>query len=47
MDDYERKVLLEALRINGENVSQTARALGIRRETLYYRLNKLGIGRKN
>ncbi len=47
MEDYERKVLLEALRINGENVSQTARALGIRRETLYYRLNKLGIGRKN
>ncbi|MDO4542861.1 MAG: sigma 54-interacting transcriptional regulator, partial [Bacillota bacterium] len=40
MESYERRVLLDALHLNNNNVAQTARSLDIKRETLYYRLNK-------
>lgn len=43
MEQYEKKVLKEALHAHGSNVAQCARSLGIRRETLYYRMHKLGI----
>ncbi|MBQ2764011.1 MAG: sigma 54-interacting transcriptional regulator [Firmicutes bacterium] len=43
MDSHERKVLQEALKAHQNNVAQCARSLGIRRETLYYRMKKLGI----
>ncbi len=43
MDSYERRVLSEVLRAHGYNVARCARELGIRRETLYYRLRRLGI----
>lgn len=43
MEQYEKKVLKEALHAHGNNVAQCARSLGIRRETLYYRMHKLDI----
>lgn len=47
MNNYEKKVLKEALHAHGNNVAQCARSLGIRRETLYYRMHKLGINPKD
>lgn len=47
MDCYEKKVLKEALRAHKNNVAQCARSLGIRRETLYYRMHKLDIDPRN
>lgn len=43
MEQYEKKVLKEALHAHENNVAQCARSLGIRRETLYYRMHKLDI----
>jgi two-component system response regulator AtoC len=39
----ERQALLQALRSNGWNVSRAARALGISRDTLRYRIEKHGL----
>jgi two-component system, NtrC family, response regulator AtoC len=39
----EREALLQALRNNGWNVSRAARALGISRDTLRYRIDKHGL----
>jgi two-component system, NtrC family, response regulator AtoC len=43
LDAIERKELLTALERHGGNKAEVARALGIHRTTLYYRLKKLGI----
>lgn len=43
LEGYERELIRAALEKNRFNISGTARDLGIRRETLYYRLKKLGI----
>lgn len=43
LDAIERKELLAALERHGGNKAEVARALGIHRTTLYYRLKKLGI----
>lgn len=43
MDDYENKVILKALEHFGYNITQTAQALGLRRQSLQYRIHKYGI----
>lgn len=43
LDDVERRVLHKALRDNGGNVSKTARAIGVSRQNLQYRLKKTGL----
>ncbi len=43
MDDYEHQILLQALEQCGYNISRTAEALGIRRQSLQYRIRKYGI----
>ena len=43
LDAIERRELLAALKQCGGNKAEVARALGIHRTTLYYRLKKLGI----
>lgn len=43
MNAFEKRVLEEALKAYDHNVARCARSLGIRRETLYYRMHKLGI----
>jgi two-component system response regulator AtoC/two-component system response regulator HupR/HoxA len=43
LDNIERQELIGALEKYGGNKAEVARALGIHRTTLYYRLKKLGI----
>ncbi len=43
----ERKIILESLNDNAWNVSRTARKLGIIRQSLLYRMKKLGIEKNN
>jgi len=43
LDEMERRILAEALARNGDNVSLTARVLGITREKLRYRVQKYGL----
>jgi arginine utilization regulatory protein len=43
MDRMERQLILKIFHQTGENITQTARALGLPRQTLQYRLAKLGI----
>lgn len=43
MDTYENHILLQALEHFGYNISKTADALGIRRQSLQYRIKKYGI----
>lgn len=43
MDQYEEQVLRQVLEHHGYNISRTADALGIRRQSLQYRIKKLGI----
>ncbi len=43
LDAIERGELVRALEKYGGNKAEVARALGIHRTTLYYRLKKLGI----
>ena len=43
MDIYEHKVLLAALEHYGYNITRTADALGLRRQSLQYRIRKYGI----
>jgi two-component system, NtrC family, response regulator AtoC len=43
LNEIERQTLLRALQLNGWNVSRAARALGISRDTLRYRIDKHGL----
>ena len=43
-DDHERARLLQALQYEGGNISRAAARLGVARNTLRYRLEKLGLG---
>lgn len=47
MEDFERNLLVAALNKNQNNISKTARELSVRRETLHYRIKKLGISIKD
>src|SRR5262249_36061559 len=44
VEDFERKRLTEALRESGGNITVAATRLGLPRNTLRYRLAKLGVG---
>ena len=46
LNSVERKIILEALDKNKWNISKTSRELGIIRQSLLYRIKKLGIERK-
>ena len=43
MDEYESRILVQALEFYGYNITKTADALGLRRQSLQYRLRKYGI----
>lgn len=43
MSEYERKIISESLKQNDYNVSKTSERLNIPRQTLYYKMKKLGI----
>ena len=43
MDDYEREIIVQALDYCGYNISQTAKTLGILRQSLQYRIRKYGL----
>ena len=43
MNRYERKVISQALAQNDYNISKTSKRLDIPRQTLYYKMDKLGI----
>ena len=43
MDNYERQIIAQALEHCGYNISQTAQALGILRQSLQYRIRKYGL----
>ncbi len=43
MDDYEREIIAQALEHCGYNISQTAKTLGILRQSLQYRIRKYGL----
>ncbi len=43
MNEYERKIIIESLKQNDYNVLKTSKGLTIPRQTLYYKMNKLGI----
>ena len=43
LPETERRLLLSALERNRWNVTQAARALGISRDTLRYRIDKFGL----
>ena len=47
MEHLERALLARALDENGQNKSQTARVLGITREGLHKKLNRLGVGEES
>jgi DNA-binding NtrC family response regulator len=44
-EDAEREIITAALARNGENVSETARALGLERSHLYKKMKGLGMKR--
>lgn len=46
LDEYEKDLIINALRKSGGNVSKAAKSLGIKRQALQYRLRKYGIDRK-
>ena len=43
LDEVERRVIVHALKVTGNNISDTARALGIDRTTLYRKLKKYNL----
>ena len=47
LDQVEAQLLVDALEANGWNQSQTARALGMPRRTLVYKLRRYGIRKKD
>jgi DNA-binding NtrC family response regulator len=46
LKDYERQRILDALDKTGGNRTEAAKALGLPRRTLTYKMSKLGIGRE-
>lgn len=42
-EDLKRKIIEEALRKQGDNVSRTAKLLGLRRTSVYYYINKYNL----
>ena len=47
MDDYENQILRQALEHFGYNITKTADALGLRRQSLQYRIKKYDVGVKS
>ncbi len=45
--DHEKNIIMGTLENNNENITKTARALGISRQLLYYKIKKFDIIRKN
>ncbi len=45
VEDFERKIIVETLKRNGWNKVRTAKELGLSVRALYYKMEKLGIGR--
>jgi len=43
MDKVEKEYIIEALKKNGKNITRTAKHLGIKRQSLQYRMNKYNI----
>lgn len=43
MEDVEKKIIIQGLAGNNNNISQAARELGIKRQTLQYKLKKYGL----
>ncbi|RXI96690.1 PAS domain S-box protein [Anaerobacillus alkaliphilus] len=43
MEEYERETILQVFKENDSNISKTAKALGLKRQALQYKLNKYGI----
>lgn len=43
LENYERKIISDALMQNDYNISKTSRKLDVPRQTLYYKMDKLGI----
>lgn len=43
LNEYERKIISESLRQNDYNIVKTSKGLNIPRQTLYYKMKKLGI----
>ena len=43
IEDIERSIIIQYLMENNNNISQTARDLGIKRQTLQHKLKKYGI----
>lgn len=43
MDEYERKIISKSLRQNDYNILKTSKILNVPRQTLYYKMKKLGI----
>jgi transcriptional regulator of acetoin/glycerol metabolism len=43
LEEMEKKFILQSLKDNQGNVTQTARTLGLTRTALYRRLNKYGL----
>lgn len=43
LNEYERKIISESLRRNDYNIVKTSKGLNIPRQTLYYKMKKLGI----
>jgi Nif-specific regulatory protein len=44
LKDWERKLVIEALRRSGGNIPEAATLLGIGRATLYYKVKQYGLG---
>lgn len=43
VNDYQKKIIIQALEANSYNISKTSKKLGIPRQTLYYKMDKLDI----
>ena len=43
LDEVERRTIVHALKVTGNNISDTARQLGIDRTTLYRKLKKYSL----
>lgn len=43
LEQYERKIIIDALHSYNCNITRTAKKLGIPRQTLYYKMDKLNI----
>jgi arginine utilization regulatory protein len=43
MNEFEKKIIENALKENGYSITVTAKKLGIPRQTLHYKINNLNI----